>query len=466
MTRRFVCIHGHFYQPPREDPKTGEVPVEPSAAPHRDWNRRITDECYYPNVAARTYGRMSFDFGPTLLAWLETHAHNVYRGILDADLESRERFGGHGSALAMGYNHMILPLANARDKKTQILWGLKDFEHRFGRRSEGFWFPETAVDLEGLEILAEHGVRFTVLAPHQARTVRERNDHYWQKVPAGEIDATMPYELNLPSGRRMAVFFYDGAISRAIAFEGLLHSGDALVDRMMRTFSEDRVGPQLVSLATDGESYGHHHKFGEMALDYALKRIERDGLARLANFGSFLEACEPTHEVEIRERTSWSCPHGVERWRGDCGCRTGTGPGGQTWRQPLREALDWLRDTLEPVFEIEASEYLTDPWRARDDYIGVLVSKGAADFFAVHAVRPLAPREQADVLRLMELQRHLMFMYTSCGWFFDDPWALGTLQVLKFARRALELAAEAFGADLKPEFERRLGPQFPDESRR
>lgn len=463
--QRYVCIHGHFYQPPRENPSTGEVDKEKSAAPYPDWNERITVECYRPNLAApildaqghvikkiRTYGRMSFDFGPTLLNWLERHAPDVYQGVLDADLESRERFGGHGSAMATGYNHMILPLADIRDKETQILWGLRDFEHRFGRRSEGFWLPETAVDLESLEILAEHLVRFIILAPHQARAVHKIDDHYWFDVPAGELDTSMPYFINLPSGHRLAVFFYDEPISRAVAFEGLLHSGDILADRIVQAFSDDRSWPQLVSLATDGETFGHHHKFGEMALAYALEKLEQDRLAKLVNFGAFLDICEPTHEVEILENTSWSCPHGVERWRSDCGCRAGTHPAAsQSWRGPLREALDGLRDRIRPLFESTAGDCLKDPWDGREDYIDLILdpSKESADrYFDKHSLRGLSDSEKKKVLTLMEMQRHLMFMYTSCGWFFDDPLEIGTQIVLRQAARAVELAKNLFHEDL------------------
>jgi len=458
--QRTLCIHGHFYQPPRENPWTGDVEREDSASPFHDWNERVTAECYAPNAAARLYEKISFDFGPTLLAWLERKAPEVYRSVLAADRESLRRFSGHGSAIAQAYNHMILPLANARDKRTQILWGLRDFEHRFGRSPEGMWLPETAVDVETLEILSEMGIRFTILSPRQARAVHRIHDHYWFDVSEGIIDPAMPYRVELPSGRHVTVFFYDEAVSRAVAFEGLLHDGETFVQRLMNAFSDDREWPQLVHIATDGETFGHHHKFGEMALAYALEKIEAGGLVRLTNYGEYLSRMAPTHQVEIRENTSWSCPHGVERWRSDCGCRAGgQDEWRQAWRGPLREALDWLRDTLASPFEVAASEYVKEAWEARDDSLEVVLNPSQRikePFFVRHAVRDLSLSEQTKVLTLMELQRFLMLMYTSCGWFFSDPSDLGTLQVLKYAARAVQMAEEIFGAPLREDFRNRL----------
>nr|PZN37897.1 MAG: hypothetical protein DIU70_11810 [Bacillota bacterium] len=334
---RFVCIHGHFYQPSRENPWLDAIEVQDSASPFHDWNERIAEECYAPNAAARildaegriegivnNYARISFNFGPTLLAWLEVRRPEVYRAILAADRESQARFSGHGSALAQAYNHIILPLASDRDRRTQVLWGIRDFQHRFGRMPEGMWLPEAAVDLPTLEVLAELGLRFTILAPRQARRVRPIGSRAWAEVGEG-IDTTRPYRVSLPSGRSLALFFYDGAIAQAVAFGGLLHDGRQFAERLARGFRPDRSGPQLVHIATDGESYGHHHRHGEMALAYALHWIESLGLARLTNYGEYLERFPPTHEVEIREGTSWSCAHGVERGRGGRGARPGPG---------------------------------------------------------------------------------------------------------------------------------------------
>jgi alpha-amylase/alpha-mannosidase (GH57 family) len=362
---KYVCIHGHFYQPPRENPWLEAIELQDSAYPYHDWNERITAECYAPNATSRilnnkekivrivnNYAKISFNFGPTLLGWMEKNDPAVYSAILKADLESQKHFSGHGSALAQPYNHMIMPLANSRDKLTQVLWGIRDFEQRFGRRPEGMWLPETAVDLETLDIMSAQEIRFTILAPHQVRRVKPVNAIKWQDVEEGGIDPRMAYLVNLPSGRRMAVFFYDGSVARAVAFEKLLSSGESFAQRLLGAFSAGASAPQIVHIATDGESYGHHHRFGDMALAYALQSIESSNLARVTNYGEYLEKQPPTHQVEIIENTSWSCCHGVARWRQDCGCHTGPHPEwNQDWRAPLRESLDWLRDTLAVIFE-------------------------------------------------------------------------------------------------------------------
>ena len=471
--KRFVCIHGHFYQPPRENPWLEAVELQDSAYPYHDWNQRITAECYAANAAARildgegrierivsTYERISFNFGPTLLAWLERHDAATYAAILAADLASRRRFSGHGSALAQGYNHMILPLASRADKITQVRWGIADFVHRFGRQPEGMWLPETAVDLETLEVLAEAGLRFTVLAPHQAARVRRLGERDWHDVGGGRVDPTMPYAVALPSGRRIAVFFYDGPISRAIAFERLLDRGENLVGRLRGAFRDGRGRVELVHIATDGETYGHHHRFGEMALAYALEVLERDGDVQLTNYGEFLERFPPDHEAEIAERTSWSCTHGVERWRADCGCNSGGRPGwNQAWRAPLRAAFDWLRDELAGPWAARAGELLRDPRAARDDYVALVLDRSPASvdaFLSRHAARPLAPAERIAALELLEAQRHLMLMYTSCGWFFDDVSGIETVQVISYAARAVQLAGRLSGDDLEARFLARL----------
>ncbi|HUG55588.1 MAG TPA: DUF3536 domain-containing protein, partial [Candidatus Limnocylindrales bacterium] len=439
-----------------------------SAYPYHDWNERITDQCYAPNAASRildadgriasitnNYSRISFNFGPTLLAWLADREPEVYAAILEADRQSQARFSGHGSAIAQAYNHMIMPLATRRDKRTQILWGLADFQRRFGRPSEGFWLPETAVDLETLELLAEQDVKYTILSPYQARRVRKIGGRAWRELREG-IDPTMPYLARLRGGRSIALFFYDGPISRAVAFEGLLQSGEKFADRLMQGYSEDRDWTQLMHIATDGETYGHHHARGDMALAYALEHIETNGLARITNYGEFLERCPPTHEVEIHEQTAWSCAHGIERWWRDCGCNSGGRPGwDQAWRTPLREALDWLRDELAPAFEEKAGELLGDPWRARDEYVDIVLDRTAErreDFLVEHARRPLAPEEQVRAWKWLELQRHAMLMYTSCGWFFDELSGIETVQVIQYAGRAVQLARELLGDDHESRF--------------
>jgi len=470
---RFICIHGHFYQPPRENPWLEEIEQQPGAAPYHDWNERITAECYQPNTEARileerghavrvvnNFDSISFDFGPTLLSWLERKARATYDAILEADRRSRERFSGHGSALAQVYHHAIMPLCNERDRRTQVIWGLREFELRFGRKAEGIWLAETAVDLASLEVLAEQGVAFTLLAPRQARRVRKLGASRWTELRDGAIDPKRPYRIKLPSGRSLVLFFYDGPISQAVAFEGLLHDGGGFAARLMSGFNERRQEEQLVQIATDGESYGHHHQFGEMALAAALDRIREQGRARITNYGEFLARHPPAHEVEIHENSSWSCAHGVERWQSDCGCRAGRGKDwNQAWRGPLRAALDGLRDELAVRFERQAGAYLTAPFEARDRYVDVVTlrtEQALERFFQECAARPLGKPEQQTVLELMELQRHALYMYTSCGWFFDDPTGLETRQILAYAGRALDLAARRFPDDLEGPFLRRL----------
>ena len=453
---RFVCVHGHFYQPPRENPWTGEVEREETAAPFHDWNERITAECYAVN--ADNYPRMSFNFGPTLLTWLEAKRPAVYRSVLLADRDSRERFSGHGSALAQAYGHMILPLARAHDKRTQVYWGIRDFEHRFGRSPEGMWLPETAVDVATLDVMAEYGLRFTILSPHQALRRRAPGAQEWEDRGGG-IDTRRPYLTRLPSGRRIAIFFYDGAASNAIAFGGLAQGGESLARLLTERFSGQSV-QQLVSVATDGETYGHHHRGGDRVLADALERIEREGAARLTNFGEYLAMNPPEHEVEIHEETSWSCAHGLGRWREECGCATGLHPGWrQSWRAPLREALDWLRDALDRIFEERGGELFADPWKARDFFIDSLLpapGRGPGAFIARHARRELDGEEASKAWKILEMERYAMSMFTSCGWFFDDPSGLETRQVLRYGARAIELAEEVSSVPLEPEFLERL----------
>jgi len=468
--QRYICIHGHFYQPPRENPWLEGIELQDSAYPYHDWNERITEECYAPNATARildgegwitkivnNYARISFNFGPTLLSWMETNTPDVYRAIIEADRESMQNFSGHGSAIAQAYNHMIMPLANRRDKYTQVIWGVRDFRHRFGRLPEGMWLPETAVDLETLDIMAEQGIRFTILAPHQARRVRKIGTGTWRDVTAGGIDPSTAYRVHLhDSGRAINVFFYDGHISRAVAFEKLLANGERFAHRLLDGFDERRAWPQIVNIATDGETYGHHHRHGEMALAYALHYIQANRLARLTNYGEYLENHPPTHEVEIIENSSWSCVHGVERWRSNCGCNSGMHPGwSQAWRAPLRNALNWLRNTLAPQYEEHARRFLKDPWQARDDYIAVILDRSPESlnrFLAQHAVGPLNDADRVTVLKLLEMQRHAMLMFTSCGWFFDEITGIETVQVLQYAGRVIQLAQDLFGNALESRF--------------
>jgi alpha-amylase/alpha-mannosidase (GH57 family) len=465
---KYVCVHGHFYQPPRENPYLEAVELQDSAYPYHDWNERITAECYAPNATSRimdaenhilklvnNYSQISFNFGPTLLSWLEVNSPRVYEAIREADKFSQERFSGHGSAIAQGYNHMILPLANHRDKVTQVKWGISDFVHRFGRRPEGMWLPETAVDTETLEVLADQDIKFTILAPRQASRTRAKSSSDWEDVSGGQVDPSHAYVAELPSGKTINLFFYDGPISQAIAFEGLLNDGKRFAERLLSGFTESREGPQLVHVATDGESYGHHHHYGEMALTYALQEIEAEKKALLTNYAEFLEMHPPEHVVEIVENSSWSCVHGIERWRSNCGCNSGGHAWNQEWRAPLRAALDWLRDQLARIFENELRKLVKDPWKARDEYIRVILDRSDASraaFFDAHALRPLNDEEQVRALKLLEIQRHALLMYTSCGWFFDEISGLETVQVIHYAGRALQLAEECCGEFLEAEF--------------
>ncbi|MBI2153533.1 MAG: DUF3536 domain-containing protein [Candidatus Rokubacteria bacterium] len=454
---KFLAVHGHFYQPPRENPWTGEVEVEASAAPYHDWNERITAECYVP--IAPFLRKISFNFGPTLLPWLERRHPGVYRKILEADRLSRAERGGHGNAIAQAHSHLIMPLASRRDKVTQVRWGIEDFRHRFGRDPEGMWLPETAVDRETLAVLAEAGLRFTILAPSQARRVRPLTGGPWKNVEGGRIDPSRAYRWAGGAGQALALFFYDSPISRAIAFEGALASGDTLRACLVGGFSAERTWPQLVHVATDGESYGHHHRGGAEALAAALQEIERAGEATLTNYGAFLAAHPPTHEAEIIERTSWSCDHGVERWRSDCGCRMGQPGWHQRWRAPLRDTLDWLRGQVDPFCEARLGKLVKDPWEARNDHIHVVLDRSPdsrAAFFSRHQRSPLDAGREVEALKLLELQRHRLLMYTSCGWFFDDISGLEATQVLKYAARAMELAGSLGFSGVEEEFVRRL----------
>jgi alpha-amylase/alpha-mannosidase (GH57 family) len=470
---RYVCIHCHFYQPPRENPWLEAVELQDSASPYHDWNERVTAECYLPNGAARildgqsriakivnNYARISFNFGPTLLSWIEQNAPHAYEQILAADRQSRQLFSGHGSALAQAYSHMILPLANTRDKYTQIIWGIRDFQRRFGRDPEGMWLPETAADVETLDLLSSAGIKFTVLAPHQARRVRSRLWEQWHSVEGGTIDPTRAYQCYLPSGRTISLFFYDGPISHAVAFENLLTDGVRFANRLLSGFNETRQWPQIVHIATDGETYGHHCPHGDMALAYALDYLERNQLARITNYGEYLAEHPPSQEVEIIENTSWSCCHGIARWTSDCGCRSGGGTGWtQQWRRPLRSALDWLRDDLGALYETRGARLFTDPWAARDDYAEVVLDRSPNSkdaFFAKHQKGPLSLAERVEALHLLEMQRHLMLMYTSCGWFFDELTGPATLQILQYAGRALQLSQQVSGEDREEAFLARL----------
>ena len=458
MTTALV-IHGHFYQPPRENPWTELVEREPGASPFHDWNERIHAECYRPNAYARisdvhgrvervvnNYAHLSFNFGPTLLNWLERFRPETYVRVLEADRESSRRHRGHGNAIAQGYHHAILPLCNGRDRRTQLRWGLADFRLRFGREAESLWLPETACDDATLESLIEEGLRYVILSPFQAEAVRPAGSAEWRKVADGGVDTTVPYSYahRDGSGRSIAVFFYDGRIARGIAFEGLLASSQGLLAACARAA---RGGAQIVNVATDGESYGHHFRWGDRSIAYALEvEAARQGL-RVTNYGEFLDEHTPAHEIRLQagpggEGTAWSCAHGLGRWTRDCGCNA-SAPGGwnQRWRAPLRAAFDLLRDDLAPKFEEDCGPLLGDPWAARDEYVELLGPGGAGRreaFLRRHAARPLSDVERVRALTLLEAQRAALTMYTSCGWFFNDVSGIETAQTLRYAGRVLE----------------------------
>jgi len=464
---KYICVHGHFYQPPRENAWLEKIEYQDSAAPYHDWNERITQECYGPNGVSRilnedqkivdivnNYARMSFNFGPTLLSWLETFRPKTYAAVLDADQKSMTYFGGHGSAMAQVYNHIIMPLANRRDKETQVIWGLRDFEKRFQRKAEGMWLAETAVDTETLEVLAENGIIFTVLAPRQAKQFRSMNSLTWEQG----IDPKVPYLCQLPSGKSINLFFYDGERSQAVAFKGLLKDGKEFANYLVNGF-DNRKDNQLLHIATDGESYGHHHRYGDMALAYCLRYIETNNLAKITNYGQYLELNPPKLEVEIHQNSSWSCVHGIERWRSNCGCNTGGRPDwNQKWRKPLRESLDWLREELAEVYERELENYHPEPWKLRNLFIDVILSRtpDKVDRFLLDNFGKLSPVERTHVMRLMEMQRQELLMYTSCGWFFDEISGIETVQILQYACRAIQLAESESSEVLSAAFKAKL----------
>jgi alpha-amylase/alpha-mannosidase (GH57 family) len=452
-----LIIHGHFYQPPRENPWTGVVEEQPSAAPFHDWNERVNAECYQANASVilagstngtdaivNNYAHISFNFGPTLLSWLEQKDRETYHRIIEGDRESARRSNGHGNAIAQAYGHAILTLCNERDLRTQIRWGLADFRLRFGREAEAMWLPETACNNRVIDELIDEGMRFLILAPHQAARVRSPGSD-WRNVDEHTIDTSVPYRCfhGDGSGRSIAISFYEGPASRAIAFEKLLRSSRELVDAFART-AHNRP---LVNVATDGETYGHHFKFGDVCLAHALIAEAPSRGFEVTNYGAYLEKNPPEFDVEVingphNEGTSWSCPHGAGRWMRDCGCSTGGEAGwNQAWRAPLREALDYLRDENTAHFEGTRGNLFIDPWQARDDSIALINSQHESreKFLSDHAGRWLSAEEQSRALTYLELQRMLLLMYTSCAWFFNDISGIETVQILRYAARAIDL---------------------------
>ena len=467
----FLTIHGHFYQPPRENPWLEAIELQDSALPFHDWNERINKECYNPNSVSKivdsrnrildvvnNYEHMSFNFGPTLLSWMEHYAPLTYERIIKADIESISQHNGHGNAIAQVYNHIIMPLANEKDKETQIKWGIRDFEYRFGRKPEGMWLAETAVDDDTLRLLVENGIKFTILSPYQALKFKKEKDKDWTDVSWGNIDPARSYKYNIKSapGKSIDLFFYDGAISRSVAFDELLKDGNKFIKRLKEGVSDLRDYPQLVHIATDGESYGHHTKFGDMALAYILKIKAKDEGFTITNYGEYLEKYRSDCEVDIKQASSWSCFHGVGRWKEDCGCSTGGHPGwNQKWRKPLREALDYLRDELVVLFEQEGAKYFDNVWEVRNNYINVILDRNEINVkkFQHDNFKPdLSDEQKVHAMELLEIQRQALLMYTSCGWFFSEISGIETVQIMKYAARAMQLASKFTTKNLEEKF--------------
>lgn len=467
----FLTIHGHFYQPPRENPWLEAIELQDSASPFHDWNERINKECYNPNSVAKivdsrnkildvvnNYEYMSFNYGPTLLSWMQEYAPLAYERVIKADIESVQEHDGHGNAIAQVYNHMIMPLANEQDKQTQVIWGLKDFEMRFGRKPEGMWLAETAVDDDSLRVLVENGIKYTILSPYQALKFRNISDKDWVDVSWGNIDPARAYRYNIKSapGKHIDLFFYDGAISKSVAFDEILKDGNKFVRRLKEGVSDSRNHSQLINIATDGESYGHHTKFGDMALAYVLRvRAKEEGFT-IVNYAQYLEKFPPEAEVDIKQESSWSCFHGVGRWKEDCGCSTGGHPGwNQKWRKPLREALDYLRDELVSIFEKDSKKYIKNPWEARNKYIDLILDRSELtikNFQKTNFVKDLSEEQKVKAMELLEMQRQAMLMYTSCGWFFSEISGIETTQIMKYAARAMQLAQSFSKKDLEKHF--------------
>ncbi|MBI4840529.1 MAG: DUF3536 domain-containing protein [candidate division NC10 bacterium] len=473
--RRLLVVHGHFYQPPRENPWTGRVDRQSSAFPFHDWNERIHAQCYAPNAFSRiltgsgeierlvnNYEHFSFNVGPTLLAWLDEHHPETVRGIVTADAASCARLEGCGNAMAQAHGHIILPLADDFDLKTQLRWGRADFEHRFGRAPAGIWLPETAIDARTADAVMDAGFTFVMLSPHQARRIRPLAGGAWTDVAGGALAPWRPCFLRRHHGddreSGLLVLFYNDELSRSVAFEGLLKSADKFSHRVQASFAHAPSEDAAVIVSTDGESYGHHEPFGDMCLA-ALTRLKlpEAGIA-VVNAEWVVRHLQPKFEVELKPGddglgTAWSCAHGLGRWTRDCGCHSGSGPGwNQRWRTPLREGLEELSRDLKRAYYSFACRYFRDPWAARDRYIQVILESHSAParerFLGEELKKEASESTRRELLLLLESQRHAMAMFTSCGWFFDDISGLEPVQNLRYAARAIELAGDHSKAKL------------------
>ncbi|MEI7529327.1 MAG: DUF3536 domain-containing protein [Elusimicrobiota bacterium] len=466
VSSRFFALHAHFYQPPRENPWTGAMPPQPSAWPFHDWNSRIARECYLPNACARindssgraiefgnNYLDLNFNFGPTLLTWLERAYPFYYAKIIEAGRTSRAR-RGHSNAIAQAYNHLIMPLASFQDQLTQALWGIKDFETRFGFRPDAMWLPEAAASDAALRLMIDLGMKYVILSPYQAQKIRPLGAAAWEDTTLGEFDTTRPYAwtdgaAEGGTGRSIAVFFYDGPLSKAAAFEGLLRDSSVFADRVEACYRPGGHGPQLVSLAVDGETFGHHHKFAELTLAHAFLHEFKRRRITAVNFAQYLAANPPRWEAALKpgpdgEGTAWSCAHGLRRWKGGCDCG-GENNASLNWRLPLRAALNTLRDAAAGVYAAEAAKFFRSPWDARNACAQLLTDGSAAAeeaFFAAQCDRELSRAEKKRALELLEMQKNAMFMFTSCGWFFSDISRIETMQNLRYAARVAETLAD------------------------
>jgi len=471
-----LCIHGHFYQPPRENPWTGEIEEQPGAKPFHDWNERIYSQCYMPNSEAEiinddsrivkhinNYEYLNFNFGPTLLAWINRKHPETYNKIIEADKISVQKYKGHGNAIAMCYNHMIMPLADFNDKVTQVTWGLEDFKHHFGRESEGIWLPETACNYETIEVLINLNVKYIILDTGQAALVRKFGDTEWTDVNIGSIDPGQPYRCysGINKDKYIDLFFYNGPVSKAVAFDDVLFSSQNLIGKIKEASEHNTSEENLVSISTDGETFGHHKKFAERTLAYFINSIVPAENINIYNYGHYLELHPPEVEVKIKagdngEGTSWSCVHGVKRWKDDCGCG-GSGDWHQKWRKPLRDTMDWLRDNLIQIYEQQGSNYFNNVWIARNKYINVILDESSKhDFIAHHCKKDLNIEETAAAFRILEMQKFAMLMYTSCGWFFSELSGLETVKILEYAARAIEIAESITKLPIEKEFLKKL----------
>ncbi len=478
LNNLFICIHGHFYQPPRENPWTGEIEKQNSAKPYHDWNERIYNECYKANSEAEiiddtgkvvalvnNYELLNFNFGSNLLAWIKHKHPETYQKIIEADRKSISEHSGHGNAIAMCYNHMIMPLANLNDKITQIKWGLADFKYHFGRDSEGIWLPETGCNLETIEVLINEGIKYIILDTSQAAFYNKLGDDKWIDVNNGSINPKLPYRCysGLNSSRYLDIFFYDGPVSKSVAFDDVLKSSENILTKILNAKDKEYTGNQIISVAADGETFGHHKAHAERTLAFFMKSLAPQNNLKIVNFGEYLELNPPEYEVKIKygdnnEGSSWSCVHGVKRWKEDCGCGGG---GGwiQQWRKPLRETMDWLRDQIIVIYENMGSLLFIDVWKARNDYIEIMLYKSLAasnNFFKNNALRELSENEKQIAFKLLEMQRYSMLMYTSCGWFFSEISGLETVKILEYSAKAMEIVKELTGMDIEQDFIKRL----------